>query len=165
MEGPDGKVYSRGTPEWLEEYRRRVGATMDLLKDPDNDRLVIWVGAPVMRPGSGVHEMDQLDYVYWSEAKSRPWIQYFDSWPFFSDAQMQYVSEAPFADGVARGLRQKDGVHLSTIGGNRLSWAVLARIGQYVDLAAGNTAAPPDQAAPPTVEERTEIPPETAGAE
>ncbi len=165
MEGPGGKVYSRGTPEWLDEYRRRVGATMDLLKDPDNDRLVIWVGAPVMRPGSGVHEMDQLDYVYWSEAQSRPWIQYFDSWPFFSDANMQFVSEAPFADGVARGLRQKDGVHLSTIGGNRLSWAVLARIGTYIDLAAGNTVAPPDQAAPPAVVERTEIPPETPGAE
>ncbi len=114
---------------------------MDLLEDPDNDRLVIWVGAPVMRPGSGVHEMDQLHYIYWSEAKSRPWIQYFDSWPFFSDGNMQYVGEAPFADGVSRGLRQKDGVHLSTIGGNRLSWAVLNRIGQYVDLSAGNTAA------------------------
>jgi hypothetical protein len=165
MTGTDGTVFSRGTPEWLEEYRRRVAATMDLLEDPDNDRLVIWVGAPVMRPGSGVHEMDQLNYIYWSEAQSRPWIQYFDSWPFFSDANMQYVGEAPFADGQSRGLRQKDGVHLSTTGGNRLSWAVLARIGQYVDLAAGNTTPPPDQAPPPSVVERTEIPPETPGAE
>ena len=165
MTGTDGKVYTRGTPEWLEEYRRRVAATMDLLKDPDNDRLVIWVGAPVMKPGSGVHEMDQLDYIYWSEAKSRPWIQYFDTWPFFSDASMQYVSEAPFADGQSRGLRQKDGVHLSTIGGNRLSWAVLARIGQYIDLAAGKTVPPADQAPAPGTVERTEIPPEVPGAE
>jgi hypothetical protein len=165
MTGTDGTVFQRGTPEWLDEYRRRVGATMDLLKDPDNERLVIWAGAVVMRPGSKVHEMDQLNYIYWSEAKDRPWIQYFDSWPFFSDANMQYVAEAPFADGVSRGLRQKDGVHLSTIGGNRLSWAVLARLGQYVDLSAGNTVPPPDQAAPPTVVERTEVPPETPGAE
>lgn len=165
MTGAGRTVFERGTPEWLDEYRRRVGATMDLLKDPDNDRIVIWVGAPVMKPGSGVHEMDQVDYVYWSEAKSRPWIQYFDSWPFFSDANMQFVSEAPFADGVARGLRQKDGVHLSTIGGNRLSWAVLARLGEYVDLSAGNTAAPPDQAPPPGISERTEIPPDVPGAE
>jgi uncharacterized protein len=165
MTGTDGTVYSRGTPEWLEEYRRRVAATMDLLKDPDNDRLVIWAGAPVMRPGSGVKEMDQLNYIYWSEAQSRPWIQYFDTWSFFADANMQYVGEAPFADGVSRGLRQKDGVHLSTIGGNRLSWAVLARIGQYIDLAAGNTAPPADQAPPPSVVERTEVPPETPGAE
>jgi uncharacterized protein len=165
MTGTDGKVYSRGTQEWLDEYRRRVAATMDLLKDPENDRLVIWVGAPVMRPGSGVHEMDQLDYIYWSEAQSRPWIQYFDSWPFFSDANLQYVSEAPFADGTARGLRQKDGVHLSTVGGNRLSWAVLDRIGKYVDLSAGKVAPPADQAPPPGVVERTEIPPEVPGAE
>ncbi len=165
MEGTDGTVYSRGSPEWLDEYRRRVAATMDLLEDPENHRLVIWVGPPVMRPGSGVHEMDQLNYIFWSEARSRPWIQYFDSWPFFADANMQYVSDAPNADGVSRGLRQKDGVHLSTVGGNRLSWAVLARIGQYVDLAAGNTAPPADQAPPPSVVERTEVPPETPGAE
>jgi hypothetical protein len=75
------------------------------------------------------------------------------------------VSDAPFADGVARGLRQKDGVHLSTIGGNRLSWAVLARLGQYVDLAAGNTTPPLDQAPPPELKERAEVPPETPGAE
>ena len=78
---------------------------------------------------------------------------------------MQYVSEAPNADGVARGLRQKDGVHLSTIGGNRLSWAVLNRIGQYIDLSAGKTAPPADQAPPASIVERTEIPPETPGAE
>ena len=165
MEGTDGTVYSRGTPEWLDEYRRRVAATMDLLKDPANHRLVIWVGPPVMRPGSGVHEMDQLNYIYWSEAKDRPWIQYFDSWPFFSDANLQYASDLPNADGVSRGLRQKDGVHLSTVGGNRLSWAVLARIGQYVDLSAGNTAPPPSEAPPPSIQERTEVPPETPGAE
>jgi hypothetical protein len=165
MTGPDGTVYQRGTPEWLDEYRRRVAATMDLLKDPDNDRVVIWVGPPVMRPGSGVHEMDQLNYIYWSEAKDRPWIQYFDSWPFFSDANLQYVSEAPNADGVSRGLRQKDGVHLSTVGGNRLSWAVLGRIEQYVDLSAGTTTPPPADAPPPDIKERTEIPPETPGAE
>jgi len=165
MTGTDGKVYTRGTPEWLDEYRRRVAATMDLLKDPANDRLVIWVGAPVMRPGSGVHEMDQLDYIYWTEAQKRPWIQYFDSWPFFSDANLQYVKEAPFADGVSRGLRQKDGVHLSTIGGNRLSWAVLGRIGKYVDLSAGKVAPPADEAPAAGIVERTEIPPGVPGAE
>jgi hypothetical protein len=165
MTGADGKVYQRGSQEWLDEYRRRVAATMDLLKDPDNDRLVMWVGPPVMKPGSGVHEMDQLNYIYWSEAKSRPWIQYFDSWPFFSDANGQYISDAPAADGTTKGLRQKDGVHLSTVGGNRLSWAVLARIQQYVDLSAGTVNPPPSEAPPASVVERTEVPPEVPGAE
>lgn len=165
MTGTDRHVFQRGTQEWLDEYRRRVAATMDLLKDPDNDRLVMWVGPPVMRPGSGVHEMDQLNYIYATEAKSRPWIQYFDSWPFFADANMQYVGDLPNADGVVRGMRQKDGVHLSTVGGNRLSWAVLARIGQYVDLSAGSTTPPPSQAPPADLKERAEVPPETPGAE
>lgn len=165
MEGPNGEVYQRGTQEWLDEYRRRVAATMDLMEDPDNDRLVIWVGPPVMRPGSGVHEMDQLNYIYWSEAQSRPWIEFFDSWPFFADGNMQYAGDLPNADGVVRGLRQRDGVHLSTVGGNRLSWAVLDQIGKTVDLSAGSTTPPPDQAPPPEIQQRAEIPPETPGAE
>ena len=165
MVGSDGTIYKRGTQEWRDEYRRRVAATMDLMKSPTNDRLVIWVGAPVMRPGSGVHDMDQLDYIYWSEAQKRPWVKYFDSWPFFSDANMQYVSEAPNADGVARGLRQRDGVHLSTVGGNRLSWAVLKQIGDLVDLSAGKTDPPADQAPPPDIHQRDQIPQTVPGAE
>ena len=49
MELPDGTILTKYTPEWFDEYRRRVGATMDLLKSPDNDRLVVWVGLGARR--------------------------------------------------------------------------------------------------------------------
>lgn len=165
MVDANGKALERYSDPWMAEYRRRVSATMDLLKSPDNQRITIWCGPPPMGPGSKVHGMDQLNYIYWSEAQSRPWIQYFDTWPFFSDANYTFAGNLPNADGVVRGMRQKDNVHLSTVGGDRLSWAVVDRIGKLVDLSAGNVTPPPSQAPPPSVVERTEIPPVMPGAE
>ena len=161
----DGKALERGSEPWLAEYRRRVAATMDLLKSPNNDRITIWAGALPMGPGSKVRGMDQLNYIYWTEALNRPWIQYFDSWPFFSDADFQFQGNLPNADGVSRGMRQKDNVHLSTVGGDRLSWAVIDRIGKLVNISAGNVTPPPAQAPPPNLVERSEIPPTVPGAE
>ena len=71
-------AYVAGTPEWQAEYRQRVGDTMDLLKAKDNDRLVLWVGAPIMTPGRLEH-IGQMDYIYATEAAKRPWVKYLDS--------------------------------------------------------------------------------------
>lgn len=165
MVGTDGKAMERFSDAWMTEYRRRVAATMDLLKSPNNDRLIIWVGALPVGPGSKVHGMDKLDNIYWSEALTRPWIQYFDSWPFFTNSDLKFAESLPNADGVARVMRQKDNVHLSTVGGDRLSWAVIDRIGTIVNLSAGKVTPPASQAPPPDLVERSEIPPEMPGAE
>jgi hypothetical protein len=165
MVDANNKVLERYSEPWMTEYRRRVAATMDLLKSPDNKRITIWCGPPPMGPGTKTHGMDQLNYIYWSEAQSRPWIQYFDTWPFFSDSGYQFAANLPNADGVVRGMRQKDNVHFSTVGGDRLSWAVIDRIGKLVDLSAGKVTPPPGQGPPASVVERTEVPPEMPGAE
>ena len=155
----------RGSPEWLSEYRRRVAATMDLLKSPTNDRLTLWMGPPPMGPGTKVRGMDEISHIVWSEAQTRPWIQYFDTWPFLSDAELRYVLEAPSADGTRRVLRQADDVHMSVAGADRVSWAVLERLSTLVDLSAGRIDPPAGESPPDTVMERTEIPPEMPGAE
>jgi hypothetical protein len=165
MVDASGKALERFSEPWMLEYRRRVAATMDLLKSPDNQRITIWCGPPPMGPGSKTRGMDQLNYIYWSEAQSRPWIQYFDTWPFFTDANYNFAANLPNADGVVRGMRQKDNVHRSTVGGDRLSWAVIDRIGKLVDLSAGKVTPPASQAPPPDVVERTEVPPTMPGAE
>jgi len=165
MVDANGKALERYTEAWEAEYRRRVAATMDLLKSPTNDRLTIWVGALPMGLGSKVRGMDKLNYIYWTEAMKRPWIQYFDSWPFFTDSDLNFSGNLPNADGVSRGMRQKDNVHLSTVGGDRLSWAVIDRIGKIVNLTAGNVTPPPGQAPPPALLERSEIPPSMPGSE
>ena len=112
--------YVLGSEEWRTEYRDRVGKTMDLLRSPDNDRLVMWVGQPIMGPQSGVEHLDQINYIYASEAKKRPWVQYFDAFPFFSDADGAYAKALANADGAEHVMRANDNIHLSTFGANRL---------------------------------------------
>jgi len=154
-----GRSVERFGPEWLAEYRRRVAATMDLMRSPTNERLVVWVGAPIMGPNSGVAGMDELNYIYWDEARTRPWVTYVDTWPFLTDASLGYLDQAPNADGRVISLRQKDKVHFSEAGGTRVSWVVLDRIAELVDLNAGNITPPPRDAPPPAVQSRTELPP------
>jgi len=161
----DGKVLERFSPEWYTEYQSRVGKTMDLLRSPDNDRLVMWLGPPPMGPSTKTHGMDRISYAAWTESKSRPWVDYVDTWPFFSNADLQFVHSLPNADGEVRGMRQKDDIHMSTVGGDRLAWVVMADLGTHIDLAATKVPSPPlSQIAPPTVKERDEIPESVPGA-
>jgi uncharacterized protein len=161
---PDGKILTAFSPEWQTEYAKRVGAVMDLLRSPTNDRIVMWPGPPPMGPHTGVHGMDLISHIDWSEARTRPWVHYVDTWVFFSDAQLQFRHYLPSATGQLRGLRQKDDIHLSDIGGTRLSWIVLRDLGAYVDLSASKAQPDPNDLPPPHIKERTEVPPHVPGA-
>jgi uncharacterized protein len=155
----DGRVIPKYSAEWYVEYRRRVGATMDLLESPDNDRLVVWVGAVPAGPGSNISNMDVLNYIYWSEARTRPWVSYVDTFAVLGGPDQQFAKDVLFADGKTRGPYQKDNLHLSTWGAQRLSWATIANIGRLVDLGASLVPSPSlAETAPPEVTERDELP-------
>ncbi|WP_208027388.1 DUF459 domain-containing protein [Rhabdothermincola sediminis] len=159
LELEGGRVVKKYTPEWYAEYRRRVGATMDLLKSPDNDRLVVWVGAVPAGPGSQISNMDVLNYIYWTEAQTRPWVTYVDTFAILGGPDHVFAKEVTYADGKLRGPYQKDNLHLSTWGAQRLSWATLAHIGRFVDLGASKVPnPPPSETAPAEVVEREELP-------
>lgn len=155
----DGTVCKRFEQCWLDDYRLRVAGTMDLLKDEDNDRMTIWVGQPVMGPGT-VFGIDKLNAIYSEEAATRPWIRYFDSLPFFSDENGGYVDYRPNLGGTEQGLRQADDVHFSTEGGDRLSWEILQmlEVDEIVDLSAWAGEPPASALAPDEITERDEIP-------
>ena len=142
-----------GSPGWIDQYRRRVGDTMDLLKSPDNDRLVIWPGMPVSQPGT-LPNRTAINAVYASEAARRPWVRYVDSSAFLSDAFGRYAPVLGNADGRAREMRASDGIHLSAAGGLRLAHAIYAKLALLVDLSAAPLAPDPSQVAPPSVVER-----------
>jgi hypothetical protein len=154
----DNRSLPTFSPEWLAEYRKRVGSTMDLMRSPKSDRLVIWVGLPVMGPKTAAKGMDKLNYIIWDEARTRPWVAYFDSWPYFTDDQGVFAYRLPMADGKEQKVREGDGVHLTPQGARRLGWAVYGRLGKYVDLSASSIIVPVGELAPPTVQERPEAP-------
>lgn len=152
------KASVRFSEDWLAEYRKRVADTMDLLKSPDDDRLVIWTGALIMGPNTGLDGMAELNHIYWSEAQKRPWVVYVDSWSYFADADGSYRASLPMADGQTKLLRASDNIHLSGAGADRLAWAVIGRLGKEIDLSQSQAIPPVEQLAPPTVTERTEVP-------
>jgi hypothetical protein len=161
MELADGTLLKKYTPDWFEEYRRRVGATMDLMKSPDNDRLVIWVGSVPAGPGSEISNQDTLNYIYWSEAEKRPWVTYVDTWAIVGGPPPDhgFAEEVVNADGKSRDMFQKDNLHLATTGALRLSWGAIKHLGQFVDMAATKVPTPPpSEAPPPDLQERTELP-------
>ncbi len=158
IEMPDGRVFERNSPDWLAEYRRRTAGTMDLLRDPDGDRLVVWVGQPPMRDGGFNERMAYLNNIYAEEAATRPWIRYFDTWPFFTDGAGAYAPSLASADGTIADMRTGDGIHLSTPGGDRLAWAIIEALRDDLDLSASTAAAPPSLAPPDEVRERTAVP-------
>jgi hypothetical protein len=161
---PDGKVLTAFSPEWQAEYAKRVGAVMDLLRSPTNDRLVIWPGPPPMGPHTGVHGMDLIAHIDWMEAKTRPWVHYIDTWVYFSDAHLQYRHYLPTAAGTVVGMRQADDVHMSDDGGTRMSWVTLDDLGRIIDLNGSEAQPSPGDLPPPGIKERTEIPAHVPGA-
>jgi hypothetical protein len=150
-------VAKAGTSEWEAEYRRRVADTMDLLKSPSDERLVVWPGIPVTQPGTLAH-VNRLNAIYASEAARRPWVRYFDSWAFLADGDGAFAPSLPNADGRPREMRTRDGIHLTPAGGLRLAHGLYARLATTIDLTAAPRPADPAQAPPPDVVERpTEI--------
>ena len=123
---PEGKIFQPKSEGWLTEYRRRVGAAMDLVAG--QGRLVIWVGQPAMEADGFAGRMQELNTIYREEAATRDGILFFDSWPLFVDASGKYNSFLADDDGALQEMRQGDGVHLSLAGANRLASAILKRL-------------------------------------
>jgi hypothetical protein len=121
---PDGTVHQDfGTPGWLAEYRRRVAGVMDLLRA--DDRLVVWVGQPIMRDEELAGWMSGLNEIYQQEAKTRPWVRYLDTWDLFVDEDGDYSARIEDDDGEEKLMRNPDGVHFVREGGERAARYIL----------------------------------------
>ena len=129
-------VFQPFEDEWVSEYSTRVGFVMDLLTQ-DPDRLVIWVGQPIMRSNNFDMRMNTLNGIYRDEAQSRSGIVYLDTRVMFSNSAGDYEAFLPALDGEIRNMRQQDGTHLSRAGGDVLADAVLGLLREYIDIDSG----------------------------
>lgn len=125
MELADG-VHQVGDPEWNAEYTRRVDLVMSYLTQ--QGVRVYWVGQPIMRSGEFDQKMQLLDGIYAEQAAAHDGVVYFDSRPLFEDTAGRYTDYLPDQNGQLQLARQRDGIHLSSFGGDRLAAPVLERI-------------------------------------
>jgi hypothetical protein len=126
----EGGVGPFGSPEWIDEYRRRVGGMMDVITG-DGTRTLFWLGAPMMRN----EERSETRYriindIYIEEAAKRPGrVHYVDIYERFRDPNGSYTD---FIDGVQ--IRTADGVHFTRAGGDQVAEAVLGEMREAFDL-------------------------------
>ena len=127
-----GTVLPFGTPEWEQEYARRVAAVMDILAG--DGRHLYWVGQPIARAGDFDAKMQVLNAVYAAQAEGRRDVTYIDTRPLFAGPGGAYAAYLEDDDGQSVLMRQQDGVHLTRAGGERLAAVVLAQFAERWDL-------------------------------
>lgn len=122
IQTPSGPA-SFGTEAWVAEYRGRVAATMDLLAA--EDRIVYWLGEPVMRSSTFDARMALITSIFREEAAGRAQIRFVDTRPTFASEDGGYAAYLPDASGTPVLVRRDDGIHLTPAGARRLATQLL----------------------------------------
>jgi hypothetical protein len=124
---PTGPARS-GTTQWLDEYRRRVAATMTLLSRSGVQ--TYWLGQPVMKSATFDRRIDEVDSIYASEARAHAGVTFVDTRPMLADRHGAYTTYLPGSHGEPVRVRTADGVHLTAAGGALVARALMTAIEQ-----------------------------------
>ncbi|MCY3892492.1 MAG: DUF459 domain-containing protein [Acidimicrobiaceae bacterium] len=132
----DGQIARRFSDAWVQEYSARVGHVMDLVTT-DPDRVLLWVGQPIMEDPEYDARMQGVNEVFEAEAAKRNRVHYVDTRDLFRGPNGGFSRYVADADGQLADVRLTDGIHLSTIGGRWLSQVLLDELELFVDLSSG----------------------------
>jgi len=131
----EGGGASFGTPEWEQEYRRRVGGLMDAVT-ANGEATLFWTGIPPMRNTERFDLRYRLiNDVIRTEAERRPGrVVYVDTEAVLSPAGGGYADYLTNADGSVVQVRTGDGIHFTREGGDRIAEAVVKAMHRTFDL-------------------------------
>jgi len=119
-------------PGWLDEYRRRVNAFLDLLS-PQDSRQVFWIGMPAMRDKRLDSRVQTINDVYAAEVEARESGFYFESRPVLADDDGGFIDHMRIKGHKVR-IRAHDGIHMRGPGATRLVGYVQPLIEAHVLL-------------------------------
>lgn len=100
-----------GTPEWEDEYRRRVAGIMDLLNN--GKRTIVWIGEPRVRRAKLDAALALMNRIVSEEVDRRPWVSFVDTWNTLAGPNGEYVDYYTPPGRPAIRCRASDGVHLT----------------------------------------------------
>ena len=131
---PDGvSVGSFASPEWVKEYRRRVGAVMDTVNRAGG--VVVWIGLPITRSPTQTQEFDRINAIVLQEAKLRPGkVIFIDTYTTFAGDDGGFAEYLQNDKGDTVKVRAGDGVHFETAGGDLIAREVLKQLNILFDL-------------------------------
>lgn len=133
------------TPEWREEYGRRVALLMDVVAY--SDTRLIWILLPPMESDRRSAISSDINAIIAAQAAQRPWVVAVDIRDLFVDENGRYAQFVDSPDGNRELARQNDGVHITEVGSRwvaDLVWEEIAGLWPTVD---GATTGPGDSAA------------------
>jgi uncharacterized protein len=107
-----------GTPEWQQEYSRRVDALLKSLHS--RNVAVYWLGLPIMR-GPLANAAAQAGNSTFVERVRLGGAKFIDSWEGFADADGAYTDTGPDITGNVKQMRLQDGIHLTIAGYQKLA--------------------------------------------
>jgi len=130
----------------MTEYRRRVGGMMDAIT-VHSDRVLFWVGVPVLRARSE-DRYNPINQIFREEAAKRPGrVVYVDLDTPFRGPDGGY---ADYLNGVQ--IRTPDGIHFTRAGGDQVAQMVIDAMNKTYDLQSWRTkvTTPPTTSGAPT---------------
>ena len=118
---------------WIKEYRRRVGAVMDIVNHAGG--VVVWIGLPVTRSPAETQEFDRINAIVLGEAKARPGkVIFIDTYTMFAGDNGGYSEYLQNDKGDSIKVRAGDGVHFEPAGGDLIARQVLKQLNEQFDL-------------------------------
>ena len=131
---PEGiSVGAFASPEWVKEYRRRVGAVMDTVNRAGG--VVVWIGLPIARSPTETQEFDKINAIVLQEAKLRPRkVIFIDTYAMFAGDDGGFAEYLENDKGDTVKVRAGDGVHFETAGGDIIAREVLKQLNLRFDL-------------------------------
>lgn len=129
---PDGSWIEFGTPEWEEEYRRRVDEVMALLTE--RGHWVYWMGLPIVQSESFQERVRLMNRIYQEQAAEYERVSFIEAWSVFEGPDGGYSEYLTNAEGDLVDMRLDDGVHYTTAGAIRLAEVVYEVIAEDWNL-------------------------------
>lgn len=134
-----GKRAAVGTPEWREEYGRRVDRFIKMLKK--RNIAVYWIGLPIMRRSDVNDDAQVINEVVRDKAYLNG-IKYIDIQAQFADEAGNYAPYGPDLTGKNRLLREGDGIQFTQAGNRKLAHFVEQEIRRDINQAKNERSIP-----------------------
>jgi uncharacterized protein len=131
IKGPKLKL-DLGTPGWKQDYARRIEGLLKALRS--KKAAVYWLGLPPMR-GAQSNDAAQMINSIFVERVRLSGAKFIDTWDSFVDGQGAYADFGPDLTGAVRQLRLNDGIHLTTVGSQKMASLVEREIGHDLAVA------------------------------
>jgi len=134
MADADGNRLVQGSPEWRDEWARRLGITFDLLAR--DGRHVFWVTQPPMRDGRLDEGIELINDLAAPVIAARDFVTAIEIWEMFGGAS-GFSERVVGPDGVETRARIDDGVHLTRGAASWVADLVFAEMNEVWEFEGG----------------------------